>query len=281
MCRPNGRETESNGIGWELFKNYIIAKDKFQPDYYLYENVASMSRDIKQEITNALGVEPININGALTSAAERDRYYWTNITGIELPKDKGLVLKDILEPTVDEKYFYNYPLLNVDLSKQVCAIMDYKNNEMHQRIFNPCFKVHTLTTCGGGNTQKKVLVNGRARKLTPTEYERCMNLPDGYTNAVAETHRYSGCGNGWDAEVIIHILKHANIPTEKPIAVLSMYDGIGTGRYVLNKMGHKNVTYYAYEIDTNAIKVAKSNYQDIVQLGDAFQVRDDNWHLPV
>lgn len=56
-----------------------------------------------------------------------------------------------------------------------------------------------------------------------------------------------------------------------------MYDGIATGRYVLDKLGFSNVEYYAFEIDKSAIKVALSNYPDIIECGDAFQVRDDSF----
>lgn len=119
------------------------------------------------------------------------------------------------------------------------------------------------------------------RKLTPVECERLQTLPDGYTAAVSDTQRYKGLGNGWTAEVIIHILQGAlqNVPRDEKIVVLSMYDGIGTGRYCLEKMGFTNVEYHAYEIDKYAIKVAMSNYPDIIQHGDAFQVREDDWNL--
>ena len=60
---------------------------------------------------------------------------------------------------------------------------------------------------------------------------------------------------------------------------MSMYDGIATGRYVLDKMGFKNVEYYAFEIDKFAIKIAKTNYPDIIECGDAFQVREDDFDL--
>jgi hypothetical protein len=46
-----------------------------------------------------------------------------------------------------------------------------------------------------------------------------------------------------------------------------------------HRMGYKNVEYHAYEIDKYAMKVANSNYPDIIQHGDAFQVRDDNWRV--
>ena len=119
------------------------------------------------------------------------------------------------------------------------------------------------------------------RKLTPVECERLQTLPDNYTAAVSNTQRYKGLGNGWTAEVIIHILNGAlkDIPKDEEIVVLSMYDGIGTGRYCLEKMGFTNVTYYAYEIDGPAMKVALSNYPDIIEMGDAFALRDDGWEL--
>ena len=119
------------------------------------------------------------------------------------------------------------------------------------------------------------------RKLTPTECERLQTLPDGYTSAVSATQRYRGLGNGWTSEVIIHILTGAlkDVPRDEDIVVLSMYDGIGTGRYCLDKMGFTNVTYYAYEIDKPAMTVALSNYPDIIQLGDAFDLRRDDWEL--
>lgn len=119
------------------------------------------------------------------------------------------------------------------------------------------------------------------RKLTPVECERLQTLPDGYTAAVSNTQRYRGLGNGWTAEVIIHILTGAqkDVPRDEEITVLSMYDGIGTGRYCLDKMGFTNVTYYAYEIDGPAMKVALSNYPDIIQLGDAFDLRREDWKL--
>lgn len=114
------------------------------------------------------------------------------------------------------------------------------------------------------------------RKLTPTECERLQTMPDGYTAAVSNSQRYKALGNGWTAEVIIHILNHAlkDVPRDKELVVLSMYDGIATGRYCLDKMGFTNVKYYAYEIDPYAQKIAMSNYPDIVQCGDAFQIRN-------
>lgn len=98
IAQTKNREIEPSGIGWELFENYLIALEKFNPDFFLYENNKSMSQAIREEITKRLGVEPICINSALVSAQNRQRLYWTNIPGVEQPKDKGILLRDILLP---------------------------------------------------------------------------------------------------------------------------------------------------------------------------------------
>ena len=55
--------------------------------------------------------------------------------------------------------------------------------------------------------------------------------------------------------------------------VLSLFDGIGTGRLALEKAGIKVEKYYASEIDKKAIQVASKNFPDIVQIGDAEKIR--------
>lgn len=50
IAQKNNRETKADGLGWELFKNYLIAKEKFKPDFFLYENNKSASQAIKDQI---------------------------------------------------------------------------------------------------------------------------------------------------------------------------------------------------------------------------------------
>lgn len=102
VAQKNNRETESSGIGWELFSLYVKALNRYKPRYFLYENVKSMSPAIRAEITRVLEVEPIMINSALVSAQNRERLYWTNIPGVEQPEDRGVLLADVIEGgTVD------------------------------------------------------------------------------------------------------------------------------------------------------------------------------------
>lgn len=120
------------------------------------------------------------------------------------------------------------------------------------------------------------------RKLTVRECARLQTMPDDYCKAVSDSQAYKALGNGWTAEVIIHLLNHAlkDVPRDEEIIVLSMYDGIATGRYCLDKMGFTNVKYHAYEIDKYPIQVALDNYPDIIEHGDAFAVREDDWQPP-
>ena len=120
------------------------------------------------------------------------------------------------------------------------------------------------------------------RKLTVKECARLQTMPDDYCKCVSDSQAYKALGNGWTAEVIIHLLNHAlkNVPKDEEIVVLSLYDGIATGRYCLDKMGFTNIKYHAYEIDKYPIQIAMDNYPDIIQHGDAFAVREDDWKAP-
>lgn len=79
-----------------LFWKFVEAVETIKPRFFLLENVASMSKENKDIITKALGVEPILINSALVSAQQRKRLYWCN-WNVAQPEDKGILLKDILE----------------------------------------------------------------------------------------------------------------------------------------------------------------------------------------
>ena len=397
IAQKNGREVLPEGIGWELFENYRIAKEKFQPDIFLYENNKSAAQPIKDAIYSALGggkdssVRLTHINSALVSAQNRERFYVTNFGDIEQPKDRGILLRDVLEngedlscrekaytltasygkaaaqntlerhqrsmvaepvgTTVDGKSYCmtagyakcsgenigNYaahtlkkgcksmvaePVFPLKSEKARCVTAGYANKgaaHILESYYSPNpskqtwdsvaepvefdgdvpikavsradGKVYTVYEVRGGLITIKgkqypiKLADGYylIRKLTPLECERLQTLPDGYTSGVSDTQRYRALGNGWTAEVIIHILNHAlkDVPRDEELVVLSMYDGIATGRYCLDKMGFTNVKYYAYEIDPYAQKIAMSNYPDIVQCGDAFQVREDGWKIPI
>lgn len=295
IAQKNNREIEPEGIGWELFKNYLIAKERFQPDFFLYENNKSASRAIKDQIAIELGVgtDPkarfTYINSALVSAQNRQRFYVTNFGDIEQPEDRGIYLYDAFDDNDFSPYnggafirtkenlsnYYNstYQIGKTGVSGgQAVRVYDLKGKSV------------TLKSQAGGGGAKTglYLVGDCVKAISRQGAEKLQTMPIGYTEALKSSNdAISVLGNGWTAEVIIHLLNHAlkDVPRDEELIVLSMYDGIGTGRYCLDKMGFTNVKYYAYEIDKCAMTVANDNYPDIIQCGDAFDLRNDDWKL--
>ena len=96
-----------------MFWEYVRILKEVKPKYFILENVNSMTKEAKASITEALGVEPIMINASLVSAQNRKRLFWTNIPNITQPADRGILLKDILEQEVDEKYNVNADFIQI------------------------------------------------------------------------------------------------------------------------------------------------------------------------
>lgn len=213
-----------------LFFEYVKALNEIKPKYFLFENVASMSKKNKDIISNCLGVQPIMINSALVSAQQRKRLYWTNIPNITQPKDKKIILTDILEsglPYQDKSYCitarYQGCCFNHDYPKRknsmVCmpirlGAIDNKKSQGN-RVYSVKGKSICLSANGGGLGAKTGLYkidlpdgDYYIRKLTPIECERLQTLPDNYTRGISDTQRYKCIGNGWTVDVIAHILKN-------------------------------------------------------------------------
>ena len=180
---------------------------------FLIENV-KMKKEFEEYITlhtlNALGVVYKHlINSSLVSAQNRQRYYWTNIENIEQPKDKGILLKDILEDDSSNLRPCKLREFKADsICHHIATATDIKGNECIKRVYADSGKAPTLTTMTGGHREPKVLVDiNHYRKLTPLECEKLQTLPCGYTEGVSNFQRYKMIGNGWTVSVISHILK--------------------------------------------------------------------------
>ena len=424
IAQTRNRETKPEGLGWELFRNYLIARERYGPDFYLYENNKSMAPAIRAQITAELGVEPILINSALVSAQSRQRLYWTNIPGVELPEDRGLILLDVLESglplhekgytlkanysrasavnaldgghfpapmaiepvnvTADGKAqclratYYKDGIRNMvgnTVDRKTCVATPIRVGTIESgtgsegqghRVYSADGKSKTLCGNGGGAGAKTGLYTvptdcpalrvaeatakgytdilpgecvdltmpnsktrrGRAmrekanclttscqyyqycgtldrpiyevrdgqitikgqqypiklmdgyyiiRKLTVRECMRLQTVPEGFVFPVSDTQAYKMLGNGWTVDVIAHILSYCPGITVEPLEVLSMYDGMSCGHLALDKLGATILRYYATEIDKYAIKTTQTNFPDTIQLGDAFQVREDKW----
>lgn len=218
-----------------LFFEFVKAKNELKPTYFLLENV-KMKQEYQDIITEQLGVEPIKINSALVSAQSRERLFWTNIPITQLPTDKGILLKDIIEigePIKDKSQTIlatlykenaksmikrNKAGLLVKMSSENPRIKElnitdrgirpHRNDKRKsgiseiRTIHYPDPKSYTITA----NHAPKILTEIIGwRKLTPKECERLQTVPDNYTDCVSDTQRYKMLGNGWTVDVIAHI----------------------------------------------------------------------------
>lgn len=98
-----GKQLNFNDPRSMLFFEYVRLLKECDPKYFLLENV-KMKKEHQSIISEHLKCDPIEINSALVSAQNRKRLYWTNIPNVNKPEDKNILLKDILEVSVEEKY---------------------------------------------------------------------------------------------------------------------------------------------------------------------------------
>lgn len=186
------RERYPNGTGYELFGYFVEAVRILKPKYFLYENNYSMSKEVRNQISNDLHCKPIMIDSALVCAQSRKRLYWCNFD-ISVPKDKHIYISDIISDAVTgaakrnqlTKNGYEY---RVDIRK------DFKSNCLvtYATKRNCCIKTKS----------------GLIRPLTADEYEILQTLPKGYTKCLSESGRKTVIALGWTIDVIAHILSH-------------------------------------------------------------------------
>jgi DNA-cytosine methyltransferase len=203
-----------------LFFEFIRLLKAIKPKYFLLENVRMKKEfldvitqqvsecyeadDVAPEFKDMLGnvtIKPHFINSSLVSAQSRQRYYWTNIPGVKQPKDRGIVLRDILETETDERpvkdternqrHYKNEDEKSLCMTatmykgagnngmtlvpqkpikvgmetkpKQVGIATDINGHDILKRVYSPDGKSPTVNTCQGGNREPKVVVGGALR----------------------------------------------------------------------------------------------------------------------
>lgn len=215
--REQGFEFEGQSyLFWEYMRVLGDVRKVNPGVKFLLENVM-MGEKWQRVLTRAIGIEPIEINSALVSAQNRRMLYWTNIGAEESgffgdleckilpPKDRGILLRDVLEVEVDEKYYLS--------EKAVEGIMKHKEEQKEKGfgfgavIKNEDEKMNALK-CGGKGVDDLVVHNMQPRSgdpkkggtghLTRTD-GKTYYLDTGNTNAV-EIVAMRGRGEKGDIE---------------------------------------------------------------------------------
>lgn len=208
----NGRETTANGLGWDLFSQYVRALNEAKPRFFLYENNASMSDEIKECISHELNCEPIEIDSADFSAQKRLRYYWTNIPVAEW-QPKNILFSDIMDSEyTNSRSIAKYKNTYKWSKDGMCLSWDtsgkgYYSQASRARKVNQ--KWNTVCANRAESKGNVWLGNDMIRLVTMSELEKLQTLPVGYTACLkSKERRGRAIGNGWTVEVIKHLLSY-------------------------------------------------------------------------
>ena len=197
-----------NGEKSKLFYKYVEVLEflkTINPDIkFLLENV-KMKKEWMNNITDILGVNPIEINASLVSAQNRKRLYWCN-WDVSQPKEKNLVLKDIILKEFDNSYF-----LSLQHYQGFLKSYNWKYSDLNK-------KSSTLLACYDRQPPCSLYIKcdnspSGFRRLSPEECELLMTFPLNYTKfgknrIISNSARYRSLGNSWVNEVIKHIFKN-------------------------------------------------------------------------
>jgi len=212
-----GKRLNFNDPRSKLFFEFVRLLEEIEPTYFLLENV-KMNKESRDIITNILGVEPIEINSSLVSAQNRIRYYWTNIPDVEQPKDKGILLRDIIDLDAKRKWVDTENIQSYRMGKNYIQydLTGKSYNSQDQRGYFLNGKHGTVPSHAAKSKVKFAQLDGWTGKnhpfhigmLSAKEVERLQTLPDDYTkvDGLSDSNRMSLIGNGWTVDVIAHIL---------------------------------------------------------------------------
>lgn len=215
----------------KLFFKYVEIKNHTNPKYFLLENV-KMLKWQEDVISEHLGVSPVMIDSSIFSAQKRKRLYWTNIPIDNLPQDKGILIRDILDSPIQE---YNKTLF-YGKEDFILKELSSKNNRVKGvSITDRGIRPHKGDSRKSGiselgtlhflDTKSYTIIASHVpkiltglvdwRKLSVTEAERLQTVPVGYTDGVSDNQRYKMLGNGWTVDVVSHIFKNLKNDLEK------------------------------------------------------------------
>ena len=200
--KRKGLEGERSSLFW-VFVDILNHIKEMNPNVlFLQENVGSANRKDVGIMSRALGVYPVRINSSLVTAQLRDRYYWSNIrtapeglfgdliTDIPQPKDRNIMLKDIIED--------GYVLQD----KSYCLLEGESRPHISNRRRFRRWKISAFVTIV---FTRKPLSPYFNRYFKQIELERLQGFTDNWTSTLSRNDAASLLGDGWTLPVIEHI----------------------------------------------------------------------------
>ena len=172
---------------------------------FLQENVGSAPKKDVGIMSRALGVYPVRINSSLVTAQLRDRYYWSNIrtapdgmfgdiiTDIPEPKDKKIILKDIVQGGA------------VKVDKHTC--LNTGSGSISEKKLKQESLIHRNNTTGMITLIEE---EGYVRTVNKVEMCRLQGFPDDWCDILTRTQAGSLLGDGWTLPIIEHIFGYIN-----------------------------------------------------------------------
>jgi site-specific DNA-cytosine methylase len=207
-CQDLSAAGKRKGLTGERSSLFFVFVDilnhikKLNPNVlFLQENVGSANTKDVGTMSRALGVYPVRINSSLVTAQLRDRYYWSNIrtakdglfgdivTDIPQPKDKKIILKDILTSGV------------VDSEKHRC--LTTKKGASSQKAIR-----HRNATTGRLTVIKE---GDDVRLCNRLEMSRLQGFPDDWCDILTEVQTHDVLGDGWTLPIIEHIFSFIGV----------------------------------------------------------------------
>lgn len=218
----SGKQLNFNDPRSKLFFEFVRLKNELNPKYWLLENVV-MKQEYQDVISEHLGVQPVKLNSAKTSAQNRERLYWCNWEITE-PTDQEIKLESILEDTkmigpsaIRGRRLNKATILGrrldergkrQDYNKEVpitqCLEVRASNRDK-SNCLTTVAKDTVLTTMPIGRHPDDFKRELPFRYYTKVERCRLMNLPDNYCDSVSLNQAVKITGNGWDVGMIKHI----------------------------------------------------------------------------
>ncbi len=182
-----------------LLLEYFRLLNEVKPDFFLLENVL-MKKKHAQIITRNVGVEPIQINSNLLSFQNRNRLYWTNISGVTIPEDKNVSFQDYKSSDLEYERLFKVKKTPSRITMWGDGISGKCPNVTSRKKVN-CLTLKQDRWSNSG----LVKFDDFCRYLTTNELESAQTVPVGYCDCLTKNQSENVLGDGWTIDVIAHI----------------------------------------------------------------------------